>query len=227
VRSKPYVQLIALALVAVTCAALAPTASADTPESISYQGVLRDAGGNPMNGSFNMTFRFFDSPSGGGNEILIDAQLVDVADGLFVALLGSGAVSDGSADLPGDPHTTLAAVFADFPAVWLQIEIGAEVLDPRVEISAVPYAHHAQSAVTALNAGTLGGLVPGSFLDTSATAQTKTGGLRVNGTLTAGADSLSFNSPGAREGMRPERSPSGTMSWRPATSCASAPQERG
>ncbi len=195
------------ALFALICLALTSATRAETPDWINYQGILRDAAGVPRNGSFDMTFRFFDQPVG-GNEILVDRHLaagtgaVPVYDGLFEVWLGSGVVSDGAAVLPGDPYTTLADMFAVFGSAgfnnaWLEIEIGGEVLSPRVAINSVPYALHAQSSTYADEAGTLGGLAVGNFLDTSATFQTKAGSLQVNGALIAGGGALSFNHPQA------------------------------
>ena len=177
--------------------AVAPAAVADTPDWVNYQGVLRDAAGVPRSGSFDMTFRFFDEEVG-GNEILVDAHVasgtgaVGVLDGLFDVYLGSGAVSDGAAPLPGDPFTSLVDVFSAFQEVWLEITIGGEVLSPRVPINAVPYAHHAQTAAHAFEAETLGGLPVGSFLDTSASYQTKSGSLQVNGSLVAAGNVIGF-----------------------------------
>lgn len=147
--------------------------AAAPPPQISYQGVLRDAAGNPRSGSFAMTFRFFDA-SVAGNEILVDnhagASTVVVDGGLFDVSLGSGTLSDGAAVLPGDPYLTLAQVFRDFSAVWMQISVGAETLMPRVQVLSTPYA---------LNASNLNGLPGGSYLDTSSSAQTKAGPLTV------------------------------------------------
>jgi hypothetical protein len=40
------------------------------PDLLNYQGVLRNASGEPLDGSFAMVFRFLDGAS--GNEILVD-----------------------------------------------------------------------------------------------------------------------------------------------------------
>jgi hypothetical protein len=113
-----------------------------------------------------------------------------VSNGLFDVELGSGAVSDGTG--PGS-YTSLAATLRDFAGVWMQVEIGAEVLSPRVHVTAAPYALHARSSESAV---LLNGLPAGSYLDTSATAQAKAGGLSV-GTLTVSGD-LNLGAPGAK-----------------------------
>lgn len=141
------------------CAILGGVTPAQTtpPGELSYQGVLRDAGGAPLSGAYDMTFRFFTSASG-GSELLVDRHTVadsapvTVDGGLFRVALGTGAVADGSG--PGT-LTTLAALFSAHAAVWMRIEVAGEVLSPRVKVVSTPYA---------LNAGSLQGIAPTSFL---------------------------------------------------------------
>ena len=64
--------------------------AASPPAIVNYQGVLRDDQNLPLDGSFDMTFRFFDTENvGTGNEIMIDAHVaagsgdVTVNGGLF------------------------------------------------------------------------------------------------------------------------------------------------
>jgi hypothetical protein len=148
--------------------------AATPPPLVNYQGVLRNQNDAPLSGPFDMVLRFLDAESG-GNEILVDqhaaatANAVIVSDGLFNVALGSGTVTDGSG--PGT-YTTLDAVFRDYGDVWLQVQVGAETLSPRTRIHSAPFA---------LNATRLDGRSAGSFIDTSSTAQTKTGRLTVSG----------------------------------------------
>ena len=126
--------------------------AADHTEShwVNLQGVLRDTNGNPLNGSFDMTFRFFDAAVG-GNEILIDEHLlaetgnVTVTNGLFNVALGSGNHVDGSG--PGT-FPRLSDVFGNVEEVYLEVQVSGEVLSPRIGI---------RSAGSALNAAKLGG----------------------------------------------------------------------
>ena len=157
-----------------------PTAllAASPPPLINYQGVLRGMEDEPLTGSYDMTFRFFDAETG-GVEILVDrhlaadAQAVIVDGGLFSVGLGSGTVADGSG--PGT-YTSLDAVFLDFDQVWLEVQIGAETLSPRTRVLATPYALNATNAATA---DMLGGQSSSFYLNTSPAWQWKDGALRL------------------------------------------------
>ena len=89
----------------------------------SYQGYLTDNSSNPLDGTYNMTFRFWDQETMGsqvGGDILINN--VDVDQGLFTVIID---VPDG---------------FFDGSALWLQTRVGTEWLDPLKEVLPVPYA---------------------------------------------------------------------------------------
>lgn len=100
-----------------------------------YQGQLKDAG-DPVNGSYSMQFRLYDTPLGGnqiGSTLTFDGQggnppQVQIADGLFSVSLDFGA-----------------AAFAGQQR-WLQITINGKMLSPRQAVSAAPYAAYALSA---------------------------------------------------------------------------------
>ena len=146
-----------LATVLTVLLATGVVTAAAPPDRIHYQGVLRDSSDNPLDGSHDMVFRFFDAEVG-GNEILIDTHnalgglAVTVTGGLFGVDLGAGVVSDGSG--PGT-FTSLAEVFRDHSATWVSIEVSGEVLSPRVEVISAGYA---------LNADHLDGMDSTSFL---------------------------------------------------------------
>lgn len=116
-------------------------AAADPPELINYQGVLRNSSNEPLDGSFPMTFRFFDALVG-GNEILVDIHgAVTVSGGLFNVELGSGSVTDGAGP---DTFANLTAVFAQHTSLYLEIEVQGETLSPRTPVVAVGYALNAR-----------------------------------------------------------------------------------
>ncbi len=171
------------------------------PDRMSYQGVQRNAAGAPLDGNVEMVFRFFDAPTG-GSEILVDAHQtggagpVAVSNGLFQVELGSGVVTDGSGTPTGDPFTTLVKMFSVIGDVWMQVDLSTggpfETLSPRTHVVAAAYALRAASAEKADTASTVGGVLPTDILTTSAVAQTKAGALQIDGTLTAGGNTLSF-----------------------------------
>lgn len=95
---------------------------------IGYQGQLTDSGGQLLTGNYTMKFRLYNADVGGsqlGSEM--DKGTVAVSQGLF------------SVELPVD------ASHFDGQALWLEVQVGTEVLSPRQEILPVPYALHTLS----------------------------------------------------------------------------------
>jgi hypothetical protein len=148
---------------------IAPLAAATPPDQINYQGVLRDGAGNPANGSFEMVFRLYDQQVGGTlvlsdfHDLAAGGAPVNVANGLFSVEIGSGGIVPGT-------FSTLSTAFGALGSLWLEIQVNAETLAPRL---------HFASAGYALNAGTLAGQAAGSFVNTSSQLQTKSGTLLV------------------------------------------------
>lgn len=117
------------------------------PRTMSYQGVLKDAGGNPVDGLKAITFRLYDAVDAAtGSAIWSEQPTVQIDDGVFSVILGE-------TNLLPDP----------FPApAWLGIDVGAtgEELSPRTQLTASPYSFKALRADTAqyaLSAPTGGG----------------------------------------------------------------------
>ncbi len=62
---------------------------AQIPPTISYQGVLTDAGGNIVpDGNYTLTFKLYETPTG-GTPFWQEQQNVAVANGIFNVILGS------------------------------------------------------------------------------------------------------------------------------------------
>ncbi|MFQ5499287.1 MAG: tail fiber domain-containing protein [Candidatus Zixiibacteriota bacterium] len=79
----------ALTLVVVCLALTIPTASADVPQLVNYQGRLTNSLGNPVDTTIDMTFTIYDALSL-GNAVWSETQApVVVRNGLFGVLLGS------------------------------------------------------------------------------------------------------------------------------------------
>ncbi|MCB0167525.1 MAG: hypothetical protein KDI79_25070 [Anaerolineae bacterium] len=90
---------------------------------ISYHGQLTDANGNPLNGTVNLIFQFWDDAAAGnqvGSDIVKNE--VPVNDGLFTVEL----------DVPENAFNG--------DARWLRVQVNGEWLTPRTELLAVPYA---------------------------------------------------------------------------------------
>ena len=96
--------------------------------TINYQGRLADAGGNPLSGSYAMTFALWDAPTGGnrvwGPE---NHDAVPVSQGLFS--VGLGSLTSG-----GIPTSAWSG------DRYLEIGVGGETLSPRELIRSVPVA---------------------------------------------------------------------------------------
>lgn len=163
-----YVAAITLGLVLlITPGALA----ANPPETINYQGVLRDSAGVPLSGGYRMLFRFYDSETA-GSLLLTDAHdgsgsstLVTVTQGLFNVWLGSGTLTPGE-------YSSLAPLFAGEAAVWLEVTVEDDPpMAPRTRILSSAYA---------LSASSLAGHAASEFLETTTSSQTKLGPLTVD-----------------------------------------------
>lgn len=102
---------------------------ATTPSTISYQGHLTDAQGQPINTTTPMTFRLYTASTGGTavwTEERTGANAVPVTNGLFNVLLGS--VTPIPSNLFNQP-------------LWLGITVGNDAeMSPREQLGSVPYA---------------------------------------------------------------------------------------
>jgi len=131
---------IAATVVLVVAFALPFALAERPPQFMNYQGVLRNAAGTPLDGSYSMTFRFYPALTG-GQSILANEQQVQVTDGLFSVAIGNGTVVDG--DGPGY-YRYLPSVFGDFNLVFLEIEINGEILSPRTRVTSAAYAFNSR-----------------------------------------------------------------------------------
>ena len=111
------------------------------PLLITYQGELKSAKtGEPVpDVAYDMIFRVYNSVSGGdwlweGNYTEANGNPVVVKKGTFSVLLGSGKGNE----LP-------ASVFWG-SGRWLEVKVGAEILEPRQTVSSVPYAFRSLKA---------------------------------------------------------------------------------
>lgn len=119
--------VVVLSLILACCTA----ASGSVPQTLSYQGVLRDGSGNTVSdGAYDLTFRLYDVESG-GSALWTESQSVSVVDGIFNVILGDVVALTVPFDVP----------------YWLGTSVEAESeLSPRVELTAAPYARRAAYA---------------------------------------------------------------------------------
>jgi hypothetical protein len=97
-------------------------AASAVTSSINYQGRLTDSGGNPLSGTYTMSFKLYET-STGGTALRTDTQSVTVTDGLFSTPINLGTSS------------------FDGRALWLGIKVGSDPeMTPRQELRPVPYA---------------------------------------------------------------------------------------
>jgi hypothetical protein len=104
--------------------------SAQIPHNISWQGILQDGSGNPLNGNYNLTVKLFDVASGGAALWSETHSNIVIADGLVNLSLGS-----------------ITPFGLDFnKQFWLEITVGSGTPLPRIKLSSVPYALHSKTA---------------------------------------------------------------------------------
>lgn len=106
--------------------------SAQIPKTISYQGIISESGAK-VNGEKTITFKLYDTESG-GTALWDNYKILNVQNGVFEVVLGE----DKPLDLPFDkPY-------------WLGIKVGAGAeLTPRIPLTSAAYSLNAQSVADA------------------------------------------------------------------------------
>jgi hypothetical protein len=133
-------------LLVACCLSLVTVAWAAIPRTIHYQGKLTEPDGTPITGTHAVTFRLYDSLTGGTKlwEEQHELQLAPDDNGIFSIILGSQTAFSSTIDF-NNP-------------LWLSIEIdGGGEFSPRLPLAAVSYA---------INADLLDGLDASQFLTT-------------------------------------------------------------
>jgi len=188
--------LLAMAVLAVSTIPFADVRAAAPVNAISYQGRLLNSSGVPVaDTSLEFVFRLFDASSGGtclwesDDGVACDnpdeTQTVAITEGLFSENIGSTIDPEGLSEAyPVD----LSGVFEASSAVYLEVQVDGEILTPRKQIVAAPYA---------LNAQSLDGLDSTAFL--SATGDTATGDFDFTGTTLLGGSPLVFEGATSNE----------------------------
>ena len=144
-----------LSLLAVISQTLASAAQSFSATSISFQGALTGAGGQPLaNGNYDLTFKFYDVPTGGTALATRNVPNVPVTGGLAsTPVLVDAAWFNGQTRYLG--------------IVIANVNNGQE-FSPRVLVTAVPYALRAVDAATAWSfSGNSNTVPPIHFLGTT------------------------------------------------------------
>jgi hypothetical protein len=106
--------------------------SGDVPTLITYQGLLTDDTGIPLDGDYSMTFTIYDAETGGA-ELWSETQAtVSISGGLFKVFLGS-----------------VNPISLDFAIpYWLEAQVGNESpQSPRIRLTPAPYSFMAMDIV--------------------------------------------------------------------------------
>ena len=99
------------------------------PPLINYQGVLTDGEGQPLNGTYAITFTIYNAATGGNRLWTETHSAVHVEEGVFNVQLG-GTTRDG-----------VPVEIFNRPEVWLGVKVGGESeMVPRMRFTSVPYA---------------------------------------------------------------------------------------
>jgi hypothetical protein len=115
--------LVLFAVIALLSLTAGIVSAATVTQNMTFQGKLTNAAGNPLTGTYNVTFRIYDA-SIGGTTLSTDTHSVTAVNGLFTTAL---AVEN--------------PVLIDGRALWLGVKVGSDPeMTPRQEIRPVPYA---------------------------------------------------------------------------------------
>jgi hypothetical protein len=169
-KKSPF-RSLSLAPLALVCIALvlASGARGDVPRTISYQGFLTDDAGAPLTGPVDITFRLFGQLADGTEAWSEVHQDVELDEGRFTVALG-GFTAQG----------------VDFSQqMFLEIQVGDEVLAPRLPMRSVPSAIRAATVdagavdTAALAAGAVTKAKLGDDLVGAGLAQNEDGSLKI------------------------------------------------
>ncbi|MBK9097424.1 MAG: hypothetical protein IPM14_04715 [bacterium] len=120
--------------------------SAQTPRTMSYQGVLTDTSGNPVpNGTYQLFINFYNVASGGSSLATRGPIPALTSNGLFNIIIGNGEA--GNAPLND---------FNINQQIWMGVKIGSNSsneLLPRAQLTGTFYSFHSDTATYALNSG--------------------------------------------------------------------------
>ncbi len=96
------------------------------PGMINFQGRLTDNSGQPLTGTYNLTFTIYDDVSAGNK--------------LWEESFNSENIVNGSLNLALGSNTVLTPNIFSAPTRWVEIKLGSDTLYPRQRLLSSPYA---------------------------------------------------------------------------------------
>ena len=120
-----------------------PTLAPWVPSTMNYQGILKDSGGNPLNGQHNLTFTIYRWDAIASQLVNVWTEThndVQIANGLFNVALGSKGTPLAAAVFSG---LGKSGTWHGGTELGIKVDGGTE-LSPRISMRTVPYAHRAE-----------------------------------------------------------------------------------
>lgn len=143
---------------------------AAVPQTISYQGYLKDANG-PVSNQVTLTFRLYDSIAA-NSPIWADTLNVTPQNGIYSVQLGS--------------ENPLASTLDIGPGLYLGIQVGAEPeMTPRQQLNSVPYALRSSQADAVISNSIGTEAITDNSITTSKLADGAVTNAQISGTITA------------------------------------------
>jgi hypothetical protein len=126
--------VVAIALVCAACLLAVAIGQAQIPKTVSYQGILTDAGGAVVpDGNYSLAFKLY-AVASSGSALWSETQSVSTTKGIFSVVLGASTPIDLAFD----------------KQYWLGITVGAgSEMSPRVAITSGAYSFRSVRADTA------------------------------------------------------------------------------
>ena len=113
-------------ITALFVAVLLPVLAAAAPNLINYQGRLVDTNGNPLSGTYNITFTVYDAATA-GTSLWTETQSVTLENGIFGVKLGAS--------------TPLTSNVYSADTRYLGVAVGSDPeMTPRAQLVSVPFA---------------------------------------------------------------------------------------
>ena len=135
--------------------AAATAVQAAVPEAMNVQGVLRNAGGQTVDGAYTLTFSLYEQQAGGAFVWSEAIANVGVKNGLFSVILGN-------------QEPLLPSLFEGKDSLWLGIQVEADTELPRERLVSQAFAFEAAHALSADTADTAATATSAGGLDCSA-----------------------------------------------------------